>query len=144
MNINQVIEAADKSDQAVAFKSLAGVVIVGLILSEGGNLTFAEAQTGRYMTQGVFYDRYKWTQFERLEDVPEIADHEDEVDSSENEDAAEFPELNQALEWAGDIDSVSDEEVQEYLVEIAGESNHKRNRDTMIKKVAEYVESQTG
>lgn len=137
MNVNNVIERAERSAEPVAFKSQIGVVIVAMFLELRGNLTFADAGAGRYMTQAVFYNRFKFDQFEELDVVPEIAG-----DDLEDDDEPEFPELENAIEWAGDIDNVSDEEVHEYLIEIVGEDNRKRNRDTMIKKVEEFVESQ--
>lgn len=139
MNIFKVIEQADRADEPTAYKSNKGVLIVALLIIAGGNLTFANAQTGQYMTQSVFFSRYRHDQFEQLDEVPEIAG-DDEQDADDDEQ--EFPDIEDALEWAGDIDNVSDEEVHEYLLEVVGEDNRKRNRDTMIEKVKAFVEAQ--
>ena len=145
MNIYRAIEHADRSAEPVGFATVNSGSVVGLRLEDDGNLVFANADTGAYMTQGLFRERYQYEQFTVLDTVPEIAgddELEDDAEGDAGDDYPEYPDIDDALAWAEDTDNVSDEQVQAYLADVAGEDNRKRSRATSIKKVAEYVSQQ--
>lgn len=62
---------------------------------------------------------------------------EDAADENEND----YPDLSDVIEWASD-DGTTDEELQAYVVDVIGEDDRKRKRETNVQKIVEYVESE--
>jgi len=59
----------------------------------------------------------------------------------EEKDVSDYPDLEDAIEWAND-EATTDDELQAYVVAVIGEDNRKRNRETNVAKIVEYVEAQ--
>lgn len=130
VRIYAVIEAAERSAEPVAFETERGSTIVSL--RNDGNLAFNDVTAGQLMYQDVFLSRYKHQAFVQLDEVPEIDDAI--VDES-------YPALADAIEWANDPDT-TDEQLQGYLADVAGEDDRTRKRSTHIAKIVEFVEIQ--
>jgi len=80
------------------------------------------------LSQGQFLDANRYSGMTQSGEFSEVVPHD-------------YPELDEAIEWANDPD-VTNEELQGYLADVAGEDNRDRKRATNVAKIVEYVESQ--
>jgi hypothetical protein len=140
MRINAVINACERTGEPLAFTSTGGLTFVSL--RDAGNLVFAIAETGVHLYQEAFVERHRWDLFEPADSVPEIVSHDDVIE--DDEDQAEtglYPDLDEVMDWANDPET-TDEELQSYLAEVAGEPDRKRKRANHVKLITEYVDAQ--
>ncbi len=62
-------------------------------------------------------------------------------DTGDDQNGDRYPDLDDAIDWANDPET-SNDDLQAYLVDVAGEDNRDRKRETNVAKIAEFVSAQ--
>lgn len=128
LTIHDVIRAAERDPESVDVTAEGGAPIGAKRVD--GVLSFVVGDEGP-MPQEAFFERYRQLAFSAEGDPGE----------AKTAEPIAFPELDDAVEWAYD-DAVSDDDVNRYLVEVAGDNGLARTRESMIERVEAYVEKQ--
>ena len=133
LSVSQVMNQADMAEKETAFESAAGVAVVAL--RSDGNLVFAVAETGDYMTQAVFYKRFRYDRFTPLASIPEITDVTADI---EDDSISEKPD--DLMTWAED-ENTPIEDVKAHLASMGVEVKN-WNRSQLVAQVKKAAEKE--